>query len=387
MNVLLLLVSWVFYAALDWRSLPVLVGLSAAVWYLGRRGSKPARAAGIGLCLGALILARCLGLSPLGLSFFALQAISYLSDVGRGLVAPRRFEDVALYLGFFPTVASGPIVKARDFFPQLDGKRRGDFSYGIQRFCLGLFKKAVIADRLGLCVDAVFAAPEVYSGGSIALAIFGYAIQIYCDFSGYSDMAIGVGRCLGFDLGENFRVPYGADSLRAFWRRWHISLSAWLREYVYIPLGGNRRGRVRLHLLAVMVLSGLWHGFEGRFLFWGAAHGLLLIWERIRDRGLGRVGTVLAVWLLWVPFRAESLHTAWVILLRMATFAPGVRYYPAYTLVYGGLVLLSHLLWREVFRKPLDLRRFSGKVVFCTFLLMILLLACAGATAFLYAGF
>jgi alginate O-acetyltransferase complex protein AlgI len=156
---------------------------------------------------------------------------------------------------------------------------------------------------------------------------------------------------------------------------------------VYIPLGGSRRGRVRLHLLAVMVLSGLWHGFEGRFLLWGAAHGLLLIWERFRDRGLGRMGTVLAVWLLWIPFRAESLQAAWVILLRMATFAPGVRYYPAYTLVYGGLVLLSHLLWREVFRKPLDLRRFSGKVVFCTFLLMILLLACAGETAFLYAGF
>lgn len=386
MKTVLLIGSWTFYGALDLRFLPVLVGLSTAVWYLGRRG-RNARLAGICLCLGTLVMFRCLGLSILGLSFFTLQAISYLADVERGLVAPGKFSDVALYISFFPTVVSGPIVKARDFFPQLEGKRRGDLSRGIQRLCLGLLKKTVIADRLALCVDAVFAAPEVYSGLSIALAVFSYAIRLYCDFSGYSDMAIGAARCFGFDLGENFRSPYGAQSLRDFWRRWHMSLSSWLREYVYIPLGGSRRGKVWMHLMTVMVLSGLWHGFEGRYLFWGAAHGLLLIWERLRGRGLGRVGTVLAVWLLWIPFRAESLAAAWVMVSRMVTLAPGIRYYHTYTLVFGPLILLGQLLWRGRFEKPLDLRRFSGKVVFCTVLLLIFLLACTGDTAFLYAGF
>ena len=386
MKTVLLIGSWVFYGALDLRFLPVLVGLSAAVWYLGRRG-RNARLAGICLCLGTLVMFRCLGLSILGLSFFTLQAISYLADVERGLVAPGNFSDVALYISFFPTVVSGPIVKARDFFPQLEGKRRGDLSRGIQRFCLGLFKKVVIADRLALCVDAVFAAPEVYSGLSIALAVFSYAIRLYCDFSGYSDMVIGAARCFGFDLGENFRSPYGTQSLRDFWRRWHMSLSSWLREYVYIPLGGSRRGKAWLHLMTVMVLSGLWHGFEGRYLFWGATHGLLLIWERLRGRGLGWVGTVLAVWLLWIPFRAESLAAAWVMVSRMVTLAPGIRYYHTYTLVFGPLILLGQLLWRERFEKPLDLRRFSGKVVFCTVLLLTFLLACTGDTAFLYAGF
>ena len=386
MNRLLLLVSWGFYAAWDLRSLPVLVGLSAAVWFLARRG-RCARIAGICLCLAAMAVSRFLGTAPAGLSFFALQAVSYLADVGKGLIAPQGFADTALYLSFFPTVLSGPIVKARDFFPQLNGKRQRRLSLGLQRFCLGLFKKLVIADRLALCVDAVFAAPGVYSGLSIAVAVFGYGIQLYCDFSGYSDMAIGAGLCLGFDLGENFRQPYGAKSLREFWRRWHMSLSSWLRDYVYIPLGGNRRGKYQLHLLAVMVLSGLWHGFDGRYLLWGAAHGLLLILERQRGRCLGRAGTLLSVWLLWIPFRAENLAAAWVILSRMVTLAPGVQYYPSYALLYGAPVLLAQMKWQKAFEKPLDLCGFVGKVVFCTFLLLTFLLACAGETAFLYAAF
>ena len=382
-KVLLLLASWVFYAAWDWRFLPLLTALSAVVWYLARR-SRPL--AGICLCLGALAVFRVMGLSPLGLSFYGLQAISYLLDVASGRIGFQSFRDVALYLSFFPTVVSGPIVKARDFFPQLETERPGDLSYGIQRFCLGLFKKVVIADRLGLCVDAVFSAPGIYSGASIALAVLGYAIQIFCDFSGYSDMAIGLARSLGFDLGENFRKPYGAGSLRDFWRRWHISLSTWFREYVYIPLGGSRRGRVWVHLLTVMVLSGLWHGVQGRYLLWGAVHGLLLILER-RGLRLGRLGTLLAVGLLWIPFRASSLTVAWEVLSRMVTMAPGVRYYPVYVLAFGVPVLLWQVFAREKAWRPLDLTGFPAKVAFCTFLMLTFLLAWTGETAFLYAGF
>lgn len=413
---ILLAASCLFYGAWDWRFLLLLLGLSAAVWYLGKQKTKAALVTGIALCLGVLSVFKYLGfflesfcalfgppgttfrvILPLGLSYYVFQAISYLADTYRGNIAPARFSDVLLYIGFFPQIVSGPIVRAQQFLPQLAAAHPitgENLSYGIQRFCLGLFKKVVIADRLGVCVDAVFAAPMAYSGGSVALAVFSYAIQIYCDFSGYSDMAIGTARCMGFDLGENFRLPYGAESPAEFWRRWHISLSAWFREYVYIPLGGSRGGlrHTCCNLMTVMLLSGLWHGSGGTFLLWGALHGAALILNRLMPKKqsgvLSAPGTFLLVCLLWIPFRAESLAQAWVIFFRMATLAEGVRYCYSYSFVYGFLILGTHLLGREKgLWRPLDLGKFSSKVILCVFLLVTVLLAYVGDGVFLYAAF
>lgn len=409
---ILLVASWLFYSAWDWRFLLLLTGLSAGVWYLGKKKTKAALTLGIALCLGVLAVFKYQGffvqsflthfgvaeinmeiLMPLGVSYYVLQAISYLVDVYRGSVAPASLTEVLLYIGFFPQLLSGPIVKARDFLPQLKTAHSitgENLSYGIQRFCLGLFKKLVIADRLGVCVDAVFSAPMAYSGGSIALAVLSYAIQLYCDFSGYSDMAIGTARCMGFRLGENFRAPYGAKSLSDFWRRWHISLSSWFREYVYIPLGGSRGGKLRTcgNLITVMLLSGLWHGGEGRFLVWGALHGAALVLDRLMPGKRRRVLTCLLVCLLWIPFRAESLTAAWAVFSRMVTLADGVRYYYSYTALFAVPILgVQFAARKEDAWRPLDLNRFSGKLLFCIGILVTVLFACAGDTAFLYGAF
>lgn len=414
---ILLAASWLFYGAWDWRFLLLLAGLSAAVWYLARLRTKAALAAGILLCLGVLCAFKYLGffvetfctlfglpptslrlILPVGLSFYVLQAISYLVDVYRGDVAPDSLRSVLLYIGFFPQVVSGPIVKARDFLPQLQESHPitgENLSYGLQRFCLGMFKKVVIADRLGICVDAVFAAPAAYSGGSIALAVLSYAIEIYCDFSGYSDMVIGVARCMGYDLGENFRMPYAAGNPTDFWRSWHISLSSWLRDYVYIPLGGSRRGRVRTccNIMTVMLLSGLWHGAEGTFLYWGALHGVASVLHRILGRNAkSAVGNFLLVCLLWIPFRADSLLKAWTVFSRMVSLADGIRYHYSYSIIFAILILGAQFAARKLGReeglwRPLKLEKFSSKVVFCIFLLLTFLFACEGETAFLYAAF
>ena len=432
---ILLCAGCLFYALWDWRFLLLLAALSAAVWYLGKaayeKESRAALAAGVILCVGVLGIFKYLGfflesfcaflglpaatlrlILPVGLSFYVLQAISYLCDAYRKTVKPASLLHVLLYISFFPKIISGPIVKACDFLPQLEKAHPitgENLSAGAQQFCVGMFKKAVLADRLGVAVNAVFAAPAAYSGLSLAMAAFAYTIELYCDFSGYSDMAIGVARCMGYDLGSNFNMPFLARNPSDFWRRWHISLSGWFRDYVYIPLGGNRRGygRTCWNLFATMLLSGIWHGANWTFLVWGILHGLVSAIHKVfRDRQkmrgsvpggiLGRsactAGTFLLVTLLFIPFRAESLAQAWLILVRIFTMAEGIRYVSVYAVVYGGLILGVHVLagirnGGNSFWKPLDLGKFSSKLVLCVFLLLCFLFACVGDSAFLYAQF
>ena len=225
---------------------------------------------------------------PIGISFYTFQAISYQVDVYRKQVQPvRNFLDFSFYLSFFPQVVSGPIVRASYFIPQLYRKyklTRQEFSHSLYLILKGLFKKMVIADFLSVnFVDRIFDAPLSYSGIENLLALYSYAIQIYCDFSGYTDIAIGLALMLGFKIPVNFNAPYQATSLTDFWHRWHISLSTWLRDYLYIPLGGNRKGKVRMYfnLLMTMVLGGLWHGANLRFVIWGAIHGFALVVEKL----------------------------------------------------------------------------------------------------------
>ncbi len=275
---------------------------------------------------------------PVGISFFVFQSMSYTIDIYRGQIRPLdRWIDYLFYLSFFPQLVAGPIVRARDFIPQIRQipmVTREMFGKAIFLILTGLFKKAVISDYISLnFVDRVFDEPLLYSGFECLMGIYGYALQIYCDFSGYSDMAIGIALLLGFKFPKNFDAPYHSATITEFWRRWHISLSSWLRDYLYISLGGNRKGRVRtyINLMLTMLLGGLWHGAAIRFVLWGALHGVALalhkLWlELVRGsetfgyrmplwrRVLGVVFTFHLVCLGWLMFRAENMQTVALML-------------------------------------------------------------------------
>ncbi len=276
---------------------------------------------------------------PVGISFFVFQSMSYTIDIYRGQLRPLdRWIDYLFYLSFFPQLVAGPIVRARDFIPQIRSNpvvvTREMFGAGVFLILTGLFKKAVISDFISLnFVDRVFDEPLLYTGFECLMGIYGYALQIYCDFSGYSDMAIGIALLLGFRFPKNFDAPYKSATITEFWRRWHISLSSWLRDYLYISLGGNRKGRVRTYfnLMVTMVLGGLWHGAALRFMLWGGIHGMALalhkLWLSVvpgakatgseMKRGWRIAGIFLTFNLVcfsWLMFRAESMQTVTLML-------------------------------------------------------------------------
>ncbi len=274
-------------------------------------------------------------LLPVGISFYTFQVIAYMLDVYRGDTVPERnFFRYATFVSFFPHLVAGPILRPGNILPQVrEGKRWSaeNFKMGLFLIGLGLIKKVVIADRLGIFVNDIYLNPELYSGATLLVATYFFAFQIYCDFSGYTDIAIGSARILGYTIPDNFRQPYFSGSITEFWRRWHISLSSWLRDYVYIPLGGNRKGDVRtyVNLLTTMLIGGLWHGAAWTFVIWGFFHGVMLTVERFftvatRSKywALTVVKIVLTfnvVSLSWIFFRAESVRDAFEIIRRIAT--------------------------------------------------------------------
>src|SRR5713226_433591 len=356
----LVFASYFFYAQWDWRFCFLLAfssGLSyAAGRLIGASADQDRRRLVLGVAialhlgllgvfkyldffvLSANELARLLGLQhelpffevllPVGISFFTFHGISYLVDVYRGdAEVCHNPVDMALYMSFFPQLVAGPIVRAAYFLPQL--ARRSAEPIPIAPALLlilgGLFKKVVIANYLATgLVDPVFAAPTSYGAPDLLFAVYGYAVQIYCDFSAYSDIAIALAALLGFRFPANFNQPYRAERLREFWQRWHISLSTWLRDYLYRPLGGNRHGRLKTYrnLLLTMLLGGLWHGAAWKFFAWGALHGGGLALERLIEPSLGRhsqtkaaraIATLIVfhfVCLAWIFFRAEDFAVA-----------------------------------------------------------------------------
>lgn len=272
---------------------------------------------------------------PVGISFFIFQSISYIIDIYRQRIEPlSNWLDYAFYLSFFPQLVAGPIVRARDFIPQIRQKpiivTKQMFTTGMFLIATGLFKKAVISDYISLnFVDRIFDNPMLYTGFENLMGVYGYALQIYCDFSGYSDMAIGIALILGFRFNINFDSPYKSATITEFWRRWHISLSSWLKDYLYISLGGNRKGKIRtyINLMITMLLGGLWHGPALRFILWGALHGGALaihkfvmgIFPGFKAMGqdmnrfrriLGIIITFHIVCLGWIFFRAPDMDTA-----------------------------------------------------------------------------
>lgn len=276
-------------------------------------------------------------LLPVGISFYTFQALSYTMDVYRGTVqAEKNFLRYALFVSFFPQLVAGPIERSANLLSQLSRKRPFDpaqFKSGALLMLWGYFQKMVVADRAAIVVDIIYGYQEAYAGWTLALATVLFAVQIYCDFGGYSAIAIGAARILGVELMQNFRQPYFARSVSEFWRRWHISLSTWFRDYLYIPLGGNRKGTLRkyLNLMITFVLSGLWHGANWTYVAWGALNGAFQIAGDVKNRLLQkrnrretfslrllqRIATFVLICLTWVFFRASSIGDALSILQRM----------------------------------------------------------------------
>ena len=335
---------------------------------------------------------------PVGISFFVFQSMSYTIDVYRGVIRPLdRWIDYMFYLSFFPQLVAGPIVRARDFIPQIRQPLRVTrrmFGLGVALIIIGLIKKAIISDYISLnFVDRIFDDPALYSGFECLMGIYGYALQIYCDFSGYSDMAIGIALLLGFRFPKNFDAPYKSATITEFWRRWHISLSSWLRDYLYISLGGNRKGRVRtyVNLLLTMLLGGLWHGAAVRFILWGALHGVALAlhkmwmavvpWAKINGKDMNIVlrvaGIVLTFNLVcfgWLLFRAEDMQTVHVMLYQIFNnFNPAIipQVVEGYKAVFALIVLgyAMHFLPEKI---DIDIR---NRVVNASFWWQVALMA------------
>jgi len=354
-------------------------------------------------------------LLPIGISFYTFEAINYTVDVyRRRLRAERNLAHFMLFILFFPHLVAGPIVRARDFLPQVRRRKRWDWPrlhLGGQYILLGIFKKMALADHMARFADPVFADPAGYSSGTLWLAVVAFAIQLYCDFSGYSDLAVGTAHLLGYHLVQNFNLPYLAVNVADFWRRWHISLSTWIREYLFIPLGGSRGGpwKTGRNLLVTMSLCGLWHGASWTYIAFGVVQGAYLIvhshfrlWCERRQRlndllqtaagTAGRVGLTFFTFLVsLVIFRSESLHAAAVMLQRMTLPSAGLKGPMAAVCVWqAGLVLLvGHLLaWRGTWRDLLA--RLPGPIRglgYAGILIVALLLAPVTTKTFIYFQF
>ena len=384
----LLLASWFFYAQWDWRFVGLLILSAVLNWgvaaLIARRPADRRKwLVGLGVAVTLLILGffkyygffveqagdllarfgweRDLPLLqivlPVGISFFTFQGISYVVDVHRGKTpAAKSLLDVMLLMSFFPHLVAGPIVRASDLLPQFDRTprlTREMATHGLLLIVWGLFKKTVIASELATrLVDPVFFDPSAYSAVDIAAAVYGYAVQIYCDFSAYSDMAIGIAALLGYAFPRNFDQPYRASSMQSFWRRWHISLSSWLRDYLYVPLGGGKKGLFAscVNVMITMLLGGLWHGAAWTFVGWGALHGGAQVIERLGRAALGDrklfppvVGVLITfhiVCLGWILFRAENFDLAVAMVQGLGRIGPVMVLTPfLLTLIVGGLAM------------------------------------------------
>ncbi len=293
-------------------------------------------------------------LLPVGISFYTFQTLAYVIDVYRGVTqAERHFGNYAAFISFFPQLVAGPIERTNNLLPQIKAHHEFDYdkaTYGMKLMTWGFFKKLCIADVLAVYVDRVFNDVYSFRGFAFMLAIFFFTIQIYCDFSGYSDIARGCAKLFGIDLMENFRSPYFSASIREFWSRWHISLSTWFRDYVYIPLGGNRCGKFRhnLNLMITFIISGLWHGANFTFVIWGAVHGAAQIVENFFTKGKHNEPHGI-IWLVrvlmtftfcmfaWVFFRANSLSEALYVFTHIFDGLPNLREYILTAKGFGGL--------------------------------------------------
>lgn len=440
---LLLIYSYAFIGITDWRFVICIVIVSLFSFLSGLLISRIKSRRVLIMCCVILILflgyfkyvnffreSICTVLSlrsnawniilPLGISFYIFAALAYLIDIYRGTCeAETNIVTFGLFMAFFPKITAGPIVRWTDFrkcVKEYRGVKLAAFEEGIQIFVFGLFKKMVLADRLGVFVDDVFRTPNAFNTGTIILCSISYSLQIYLDFSGYSDMAIGSAKILGFDFKPNFNLPYIAKGFSDFWSRWHISLSQWFRDYLYYPLGGSRKGdsRTYLNLLIVMLVSGIWHGAGWTFILWGLFHGVASCITRIIRNLYGKLSTsskwdfcfdilarlitFLFTTLFWISFRAESITSLGVFYKALFTIHSGIGQPYAWTFfaitcmicATGVAVIRSHKNKdKQVsgFYPILDLSKMWSLVAFLTFCGLTVLLGYYGNTAFIYGSF
>ena len=421
-NIILLFVCYVFYGLFDLKGLIILIAMSAFT-YLGGKSIIDSRNANdekrarmyCAMFIATQIAFLCFfkyfsPTLPVGMSFYMLMAISFLVDCEKG-----HFEELPtvietlIFISFFPTILSGPILKAHDFIPQIASRQKitkERLTRGVWLIAIGLFMKLCLADRLGVSVDKVYATPLVFSGATLFITSISYSLQLFFDFAGYSNMAIGVATILGFDISANFNLPYMATNPSEFWNRWHISLSSWLKEYVYIPLGGNRKGitRTYINILLVMIVSGLWHGSTINFLIWGILHGVgqmvhRAVFGKRKDakstgavRILSMILNFLFVNFLWIPFRAKTLSDTWTIIKRIATFAEGASYFYVYTFIFGIMLIIVQFIGAKFNNgndpiRPLPFDKFYAKVIFCALIIATAMFAYFGSGAFIYSQF
>lgn len=367
----------------------------------------------LGALFGTPLLPTLNLILPMGISFYTFESMSYTIDVYRGILEPARsLLEFALFVTFFPHLVAGPIMRGGALLPQFREHHAPNSERilsGVLLCVWGLMKKVFVADPMGAIVEAVYGsasspvAPSAFSGMALLVATYAFAIQIYCDFSGYSDIARGAGRILGFRIMKNFDSPYLATTVTEFWRRWHISLSTWLRDYLYIPLGGNRHGTLRtyVNLILTMLLGGLWHGANWTFVAWGGLHGLYLSAERMAgirtqdpatmrplERGCRMVATFHLVCLGWVFFRSPTLEHALEVVWRIVSVAdgPGTSLIPLLalaSLVAMQMSRVKHTLHVQLLRRPEVSRWF----VYGAVALLLLVLAGSRTPEFIYFQF
>jgi len=459
-NWLLLLASFAFYATWSPQAVVLIVGVSLVDYHVGRKLAAAEsvgvrrRWLGVSLTTNLGLLgffkytnfllanagwgARWFGVDtsgwrfdivlPVGISFFTFKSMSYTLDVYRRTIQPcGSVRDYLLFVSFFPQLLAGPIARASTLLPQLATRVRAsavEVESGLAQFGLGLLKKVVIADQVASHVDLIFAAPGQFDALTLVQGAFGYAIQIYCDFSGYSDMAIGAARVMGYRTPENFQMPYAATDITDFWRRWHISLSSWLRDYLFLPLAYSLSRRmpderyagirvdVAIYIISILVtfsVCGLWHGASWTFVLWGLLHGTALAvhrawrlwspsrwraqrrWSRLGRQVSSRFATLGIVLVGWILFRADSLHSAWLYLARIAVWESGGTRLPSPYIIPACIAVVAvHVLTRRDANWAEDIPRQPLTVRILSYASVVFLIASLGATEavpFIYAQF
>lgn len=431
-NIILLIASFIYYLIFNWKCFFILFLLIASTYICSIKIDNKIFAK-IGIAMPIIILfvfkyynffiGSFTGdndlinlILPVGLSFYTFRCLSYLFDVKKGKIkVEKNVVYFSLYIAYFPEIVAGPISRSQKLIPQFKEKKKlnlDNLSEGLQIYLIGLFKKIVLADNINTFVSTVYANPNIYSSLTILLCVIAYSIEIYMDFSGYSDMAIGCSKMLGFDIDKNFNLPYMSKNVSEFWHRWHISLSTWLSDYIYIPLGGNRKGKIRqyINLLITMVIAGLWHGANWTFACWGLINGFALVMHKIITNSYRKINNVVCsvqlcgdttvsiittfffISLTWVPFRADSISNAIEVIRKLFSFSGGISYMSTWSIFAILVVLVSSVF---AYKKnngqsyyPIqDLSTTKGLFILFLFVGLIIGLANTGSNPFIYAAF
>lgn len=414
-NIVLLIASLLYYLLIDYKYFLLFICIILITYFIGLKVRNNKKVITLGVTLLVLLLtffkynnffiSNVLNndfiriIMPVGISFYIFKAISYMVDVYRGKYeCERNFVKVALYLSLFAEVVSGPISRFNDLSKQFDNNTKLGVKYfteGVQVFVIGLFKKIVVADNISVFVNEVYRAPRAYSSLTVLLCIVGYAVYIYMDFSGYSDMAIGCSKMLGYDIKKNFNCPYISKNITEFWKRWHISLSNWIMDYIYIPLGGNRKGKTRqyINLVLTMFIGGLWHGSSYMFAIWGLINGLALVIQKRffkKDTIITIIMNYIFILISWITFKASDINN-FLDILNQLWFKTGISYISTWALFGIFVVILDIILSiknnKEEYYPIQDLTTIKGLVIFFLIIGLTLGLGYTGANPFVYSSF